>query len=325
MRACRRQFLRMAAGACVAPAFAGPLWAESYPSRPVRVVVGFPPGGVGDVLARLEAQWLGAKLGQPFIVENRPGAGGNLAAETVINAPPDGHTLLFVGVNHAINATLYEKLKFDFVRDIAPVAGIARIPNAMVVHPSFPATTVPEFIAYAKANPGKINMASAGNGTSAHVTGELFKMMAAVDMVHVPYRGGAPAVTDLLAGHVQVYFGPLPESIEHIRVGKLRALAVTSTKRLELLPSIPAMGEYLSGYEASGWQGLGAPKNTPADVVSTLNKHVNKSLSDPEIRARLADLGGSALSGSPLEFGQLIAEEIEKWGRVIKAAGISPE
>jgi tripartite-type tricarboxylate transporter receptor subunit TctC len=325
MQPCRRQFLKTAAGACLGPAFASPLWAESYPLRPVRVVVGFPPGGVGDVLARLEAQWLAAKLGQPFIVENRPGAGGNLAAEAVINAPPDGHTLLFVGVNHAINATLYEKLKFDFVRDIAPVAGIARIPNVMVVHPSFPATNVPEFVAYAKANPGKINMASAGNGTSAHVTGELFKMMAAVDMVHVPYRGGAPAVTDLLAGHVQVYFGPLPESIEHIRAGKLRALAVTSTERLRLLPSIPAMGEYLSGYEASGWQGLGAPKKTPPDVVTTLNKHINNSLSDPEIRARLSDLGGFALSGSPLEFGQLIAHEIEKWGKVIKAAGISPE
>jgi len=325
MKSCRREFLRMVAGASLASAVPGFSWAQAYPSHAVRIVVGFPPGGVGDVLARLEAQWLAEKLRQPFVVENRPGAGGNIAAEAVISAPPDGDTLLFVGVNHAINATLYEKLNFDFVRDIAPVGGIARIPNVMVVHPSFPAATVPEFIAYAKANPGKINMASAGKGTSAHVTGELFKMMAAVSMVHVPYRGGAPAITDLLADHVQVYFGPLPESIEHIRAGKLRALAVTSPKRLIILPSIPAVAEYLPGYEASGWQGIGAPKNTPEETINSLNKLLNASLGDPEIRARLANLGASVLSGSSSDFGQLIAAEIEKWGKVIKAAGIKPD
>ena len=325
MKSCRREFLRMVAGASLASAVPGFSWAQAYPSHAVRIVVGFPPGGVGDVLARLEAQWLAEKLRQPFVVENRPGAGGNIAAEAVISAPPDGDTLLFVGVNHAINATLYEKLNFDFVRDIAPVGGIARIPNVMVVHPSFPAATVPEFIAYAKANPGKINMASAGKGTSAHVTGELFKMMAAVSMVHVPYRGGAPAITDLLADHVQVYFGPLPESIEHIRAGKPRALAVTSPKRLIILPSIPAVAEYLPGYEASGWQGIGAPKNTPEETINSLNKLLNASLGDPEIRARLANLGASVLSGSSSDFGQLIAAEIEKWGKVIKAAGIKPD
>jgi tripartite-type tricarboxylate transporter receptor subunit TctC len=325
MKSCRRHFLRMAAGFSAASAVSGLTWAQAYPSRPVRIVVGFPPGGVGDVLARLEAQWLADKLRQPFIVENRPGAAGNIAVEAVINAPPDGHTLLFVGVNHAINATLYEKLKFDFVRDIAPVAGIARLPNVMVVHPSFPATTVPEFIAYAEANPGKINMASAGNGTSAHVTGELFKIMAGINMVHVPYRGGAPAITDLLAGHVQVYFGPLPESIEHIRAGKLRALAVTSSKRIGLFPSIPAMSEYLPDYEASGWQGIGAPRDTPAEIIGPLNRQINAGLSDPQIRARLSDLGGSVLAGPPAAFAQLIAAEIEKWGKIVKAAGIKPE
>ena len=314
MKSSRREFLRMAAGACLTSALPGLSGAQAYPSRAVRIVVGFPPGGVGDVLARLEAQWLAEKLRQPFIVENRPGAAGNIAAEAVVNASPDGYTLLFVGVNHAINATLYEKLNFDFVRDIVPVAGVARLPNVMVVHPSFPATTVPEFIAYAKANPGKINMASAGNGTSAHVTGELFKIMAAINMLHVPYRGGAPAITDLLAGHVQVYFGPLLESIEQIRAGKLRPLAVTSAGRLGVLPSIPAMGEYLTGYEASGWQGIGTPKNTPKEIVDSLNKEINASLSDPSVCARLSDLGGYVLSGSPSDFGQLIAAEIVKWG-----------
>jgi tripartite-type tricarboxylate transporter receptor subunit TctC len=288
----------------------------------VRIVVGFPPGGVGDVLARLEAQWLSEKLREPFVVENRPGAGGNIAVEAVLNTSPDGHTLLFVGVNHAINATLYEKLSFNFIRDIAPIAGIARLPNVMVVPPSFPATTVPEFIAYTKANVGKIAMASAGKGTSAHVTGELFKIMAGVDMMHVPYRGGAPAITDLLANHVQVYFGPLPESIELIRASKLRALAVTSAARLELFPAIPAMSEYLPGYEATGWQGIGAPKKTPLETIDLLNSQINASLSDPAIRARISGLGGSVLTGHPADFAKLIAGETEKWSKVVKIAGI---
>ena len=323
MRICRREFLRTMA-AVSASGLPGLAWSQSYPSRPVRIVVGFPPGGVGDLLARLEAQWLSEQLRQPFIVENRPGAAGNLAAEAVIHSLPDGYTVLFVGVNHAINATLYEKLNFDFARDITPIAGIARVPNVMVVHPSFPAMTVPEFIAYAKANPGKLNMASAGNGTSAHVTGELFKIMAGISMAHVPYRGGAPAVTDLLAGHVQVYFGPLPETIEHIRAGKLRPLAVTSAARLALFPSIPAMSEYLPGYEASGWQGIGVPSHTPAETVDILNRQINASLGDPQIRARLSEMAGSALAGSPSAFAQLIAAEIKKWRKVIRAADLKP-
>src|SRR6185312_5890018 len=324
MKFCRRDFIRMA-GAISAASAMSVARAQTYPSRTVRIVVGFPPGGVGDVLARLMAQWLAEELRQPFVVENRPGAAGNIAAETVINAPADGHTLLFVGVNHAINATLYEKLSFDFVRDVAPIAGIVRLPNVMVVHPSFAATTVPEFIAFAAANPGKINMASAGNGTSAHVTGELFQIMSGIKMVHVPYRGGAPAVTDLLAGHVQVYFGPLPESIEHIRGGTLRPLAVTSAARLDILPSVPAMSEYLPGYEATGWQGIGAPKKTPPEIIGLLNSQINAGLEDPNIRARLSGLGGSVLRGRPADFAQLIAAEIEKWGKVVKAAHIKPE
>lgn len=323
MKCCRREFMRLAGG--ISALSAVPVaWAQTYPSRTVRIVVGFPPGGVGDVLARLVAQWLVEKLRQPFIVENRPGAAGNLAAEAAINAPADGYALLFVGVNHAINATLYEKLNFDFSRDIAPVAGVVRLPNVMVVHPSFPATTVSEFIAFAKANPGKVNMASAGNGTSAHVTGELFKIMSGIDMVHVPYRGGAPAITDLLAGHVQVYFGPLPESIQQIKAGGLRPLAVTSAARLDILPSIPAMSEYLPGYEATGWQGIGAPKHTPEEIIGLLNSQINACLNDPKIGARLSDLGGSVLTGSPAAFAQLIAAEIEKWGKVVKAAHIKP-
>ena len=324
MRLHRRQLLRLAAGAAVAPAVLGPARAEAYPSRPVRIVVGFPAGGVGDILARLMGQWLSGRLGQPFVVENRPGAGGNIAAEAVVNAPADGNTLLFVGVNHAINATLYEKLNFNFIRDIAPVAGIVLVPNVMVVHPSLPAKTVPEFIAYAKANPGKINMASAGNGTSAHVTGELFKMTAGVDMVHVPYRGGAPAITGLLGGQVQVYFGPMPKSIEYVRAGRLRLLAVTTAARLPSLPTIPTVAEFLPGFAASGWQGIGAPKNTPAEIVDKLNKEVNAELADSKVEARLADLGGTALPGSPADFGRLIAAETEKWGKVIRAANITP-
>jgi tripartite-type tricarboxylate transporter receptor subunit TctC len=298
--------------------------AQAYPSRPVRIIVGFPAGGVGDILARLMGQWLSERLGQPFIVENRPGAAGNIGAEVAVKAPPDGHTLLFVGVNHAINATLYDKLNYDFIRDIAPVAGVMRVPNVMVVQSSFPAKTIPGFVAHAKANPGKINMASAGNGTSAHVSGELFKMMAGVDMVHVPYRGGAPAVTALLGGHVQVYFGPVPETIQHIRAGKLRLLAVTTAARLDMFPDVSTLAEFLPGYEASGWQGIGVPKDTPTEIVERLNREINAGLADSMIKARLAALGGTVLAGSPADFARLITGETEKWGKVIRAANIRP-
>jgi tripartite-type tricarboxylate transporter receptor subunit TctC len=289
------------------------------------MVVGFPPGGIGDILARLMGQWLSERLGQPFIVENRPGAAGNLSAETVVRAAPDGYTLLLVGVNHAINATLYDRLNFNFIRDIAPVASLIRTPNAIVVNPSVAAKTLPDFIAYAKANPGKISMASAGNGTSAHVIGELFAMMAGIDMVHVPYRGGAPAIADLIGGHVQVLFSVLAETIEHIRAGKLRPLAVTTATRLEVLPTIPTVGEFLPGYEASGWQGIGAPRNTPIEIVDKLNREINAALADAKIGDRIASLGSTALRGSPTEFGKLIADETEKWGKVIRVANIKPE
>jgi tripartite-type tricarboxylate transporter receptor subunit TctC len=289
------------------------------------MVVGFPPGGVGDILARLMGQWLSERLGQPFVVENRPGAAGNLSAEMVVRAQPDGHTLLLLGVNHAINATLYEKLNFNFIRDIAPVASLIRTPNAIVVNPSVPAKTLPEFIAYAKANPGRITMASAGNGTSAHVTGELFKMTTGIDMVHVPYRGGAPAIADLIGGHVQVLFSVLAETIEHIRAGKLRALAVTTARRVEALPDVPTVGEFIPGHEASGWQGIGAPRNTPVEIVDKLNREINAALVDAKVKERIASLGSDALPGSPSDFGKLIARETEKWGRVIHAANIKPE
>ena len=277
-----------------------------------------------DIVARLIGQWLSERLGQPFIIENRPGAGSNIATEAVVRAPPDGYTLLLVGPPNAINATLYDKLNFNFIRDIAPVASIVRVPNVMVVNPSVPAKTVPEFIAYAKANPGKINMASAGIGSSAHVAGELFKMMTGVDMVHVPYRGAAPALTDLLGGQVQVCSPRMPASIEYIKAGKLRALAVTTATRSEALPDVPTVGEFVPGYEASSWYGVGAPKNTPAEIVDKLNKEINAALADPKIKARLADLGGTALAGSPADFGKLIADETEKWGKVIRAANIKP-
>lgn len=320
----RRDFLCLLASAAAVPATPRVVRAQTYPSRPVRIVVGFPPGGVGDILARLMGQWLSERLGQPFVVDNRPGAAGNIGAEVVAKAPPDGHTLLFVGVNHAINATLYDKLNYSFIRDIAPVAGVVRVPNVMVVQSSFPAKTIPEFIAYAKANPGKINMASAGNGTSAHVSGELFKMMAHVNMVHVPYRGGAPAVIALLGGQVQVYFGPVPESIEHIRAGKLRLLAVTTAARLDMFPDVSTLAEFLPGYEASGWQGIGVPKDTPTEIVERLNREINAGLADSKIKARIAALGGTVLAGSPADFASLIAGETEKWGKVIRAANIRP-
>jgi tripartite-type tricarboxylate transporter receptor subunit TctC len=291
----------------------------------VRIVVGFPPGGGADITARLFGQWLSERLGQPFIIENRPGAGSNTATEAVVRAPADGYTLLVVGTFNAFNATLYDKLNFNFIRDIAPVASIDRAPLMMVVNPSVPAKTVPEFIAFATANPGKISMASAGNGTTPHVAGELFKMMAGIDMVHVPYRGNGPAITDLLGGQVQVLFAGAPESIEHIRAGRLRPLAVTDTTRLEALPDIPTVGEFVAGYEASAWLGLGAPKNTPTEFIEKLNNAINAGLADPKIKARLAEMGGILLAGSPADFGKFIAEETDKWGKVIRALNIKAE
>ena len=325
MMIARRKFLHLAAGAAALPVVSDIGWAQTYPARPVRIVVGFAPGGPNDIMARLIGQWLSERLGQSFVIENRPGAGGNIGTEAVVKAAPDGYTLLQVDASTAINATLYTNLNFNFIRDITPVIGIMRVPGVIVVHPSVPATTVPEFIAYAKANPGKLSMASAGNGTPQHVYGELFKMMAGVDMVHVPYRGGAPATTDLLGGQVQVIFSPMPVSIEYIRAGKLRPLAVTTAIRLEVLPNIPTVGEFLPGYAASGLQGVGAPKNTPTDIVDKLNKEINAGLADPKIKARMADLGGTVLAGSPADFGKLVAEETEKWAKVIKFAGIKPE
>jgi tripartite-type tricarboxylate transporter receptor subunit TctC len=301
------------------------LRAQAYPTRPVRLLAGFPPGGAVDIVARVMGQWLSEHLGQPFVIENRPGAGGNIATEAVVRASPDGYTLLMVSVANAINATLYDKLNFNFIRDIVPAASIMRAPGVMVVNPSVPANTVPEFIAYAKANPGKVNMASAGNGTTGHVFGELFKFMAGVNMVHVPYRGGAPAITDLLGGQVQVYFGPIPESIEHIRAGRLRPLAVTTAVRLEVLPDIPAVAEFVPGYEASGWHGVGAPTNTPREIVDKLSREISAALADPKLKARLADIGGTVLVGSTADFGKLIADETEKWAKVVKFAGLKPE
>jgi tripartite-type tricarboxylate transporter receptor subunit TctC len=325
MKLLRRQFLHLAAGAAVLPAATRIARAQAYPTRPVRIIVPFPPGGPYDIVARLIGPPLSERLGQPFIIDNRPGAGGNIGTEAVVRAPADGYTLLLVGVGSAINATLYDKLSFVFLRDITPVAAISRVPNIMEVNPSFPAKTVPEFIAYAKANPGKINMASGGNGTAAHVTGELFKMITGVNLIHVPYRGSGPALTDLIGGQVQVTFDPLPSSIEHIRAGKLRALAVTTAARSEALPEIPTVGEFVPGFEASAWYGAGVPKNTPAEIVDQLNKEVNAALDEPKMKARLADLGGTPLPGSPAEFGKLIVDETEKWGKVITFAGIKPQ
>jgi tripartite-type tricarboxylate transporter receptor subunit TctC len=318
----RRRFLRLAAGAAALPLAPRFSWAQAYPSRPVRLIVGFAAGGGADISARLIGQWLSERLGQQFLIENKVGAATNIATESVARAPADGYTLLTVVAANAINVTLYEKLNFNFIRDIAPVAGIVRAPNVMVVNPLIPARIVPEFIAYAKANPGRINMASAGSGSPAHVAGELFKMMAGINMPHVPYRGDAPALTDLLGGQVQVYFGALASSIEYIRSGALRALAVTTAMRSQALPDIPTIGEFLPGFEASAWQGVGAPKNTPTEIIHKLNKEINAALADPKMRARFADLGGTVLPGSPADFGTLIADETEKWAKVIKFAGI---
>jgi tripartite-type tricarboxylate transporter receptor subunit TctC len=321
MKLPRRQFLHLAAGAAALPAVSHVAWAQPYPTRPVRLVVGFPPGGVADLYARLIGQWLPERLGQAFIIENRAGAGGNLAAEAVVKAPPDGYTLLMVGANNAWNATLYDNLNFNFIRDIAPIGSIYRAPAVLVVHPSFPTKSVPELIAYAKANPGKINMASGGVGSAQHVYGELFKMMSGVDMLHVPYRGGGPALADLLAGQVPVMFDTLATSIEHIRAGKLRALAVTSATRSEVLPDVPTVGDFVPGYEGTGWQGLGAPRNTPAEIIDKLNKQINAGLADPRMKARIADLGGTVFAGSPADFGTFIAAYTDKWAKVIKFAG----
>jgi tripartite-type tricarboxylate transporter receptor subunit TctC len=324
MKLPRRKFLRLAAGAAALPAVSHFAWAQTYPTRPVRLVVGFPPGGGTDITARLIGQWLSERLGQQLVIENRPGAGSNIATEGVVRAAADGYTLLLVSAAHAINATLYERLNYNFLRDIAPVAGVIRVPNLMEVNPSLPPKSVSEFIAYAKANPGKVKYASGGNGTAQHLAGELFKTMTGVDMVHVPYRGDAPALTDLIGGQVQVMFGNMPSSIEHIRAGKLRPLAVTTAARSEALPDLPTVGDFVPGYEASTWQGLGAPGNTPAEIVDKLNKEINAALSDPKIKARLADLGGTVLGGSPADFARLIADETEKWGKVIRTANIKP-
>jgi tripartite-type tricarboxylate transporter receptor subunit TctC len=325
MKFARRKFLHLAAGAAALPALPRSAWAQAYPARPVRLIVQVPAGGSPDIVARVIAQWLSERLGQQFVVDNRPGASGNLATEAVVRAPADGYLLLFAMSANAINATLYDNLRFNFMRDAAPVASIARIPLVMEVHPSVPAKTVPEFIAYAKVNPGKINMASSGNATPLHVAGELFKMMAGVDLVHVPYRGEAVAMPDLVSGQVQVMFGVLPSSLGYIRSGQLRALAVTAAKRQGVLPDVPAMDEFLPGYEASGWYGLAAPAATPADIVEKLNTEINAALADPKTKARLADLGCLVFAGSPADFGTFVAGEIEKWAKVIRAAGIKAE
>jgi tripartite-type tricarboxylate transporter receptor subunit TctC len=325
MKLPRRNFLHLAAGAAALPAVSRVARAQGYPTRPVRVVVGFTPGSAPDIVARLMGQWLSERLGQQFIIENRPGAGSNIATEAVVRSPADGYTLLLVTGANAINATLYEKLDFNFISDIAPVASISRETFALEVNPSFPAKTIPEFIAHAKANPGKLSMASPGSGTVPHMAGELFKMMAGVDLVHVPYRGSAPALTDLMGGQVHVTFGPLTSSIQYVTAGKLRALAVSSAARSDALPDIPTLGDFLPGYEATGWLGVGVPKNTPSQIIDKLNEAINAGLADPKIKARRADLGGTPLGGSPADFGKLIADETEKWAKVIKSAGIKAE
>ena len=321
----RRQFLHLAAGAAALPAVPRFAWAQAYPSRPVRLIIGYPPGGSADITARLTGQWLSERLGQPVVVESRPGAGSNLATEAVVRAAPDGYTLLLVTPANAINATLYDKLNFDFLRDIAPVAGIIRFPNVVVVNLSLPIKSIPELIAYAKANPGKLNMASGGNGATSHISGELFKMMTGVNMVHVPYRGAAPAITDLLGGQVQVIFADMASAIEYIRVGKLRGLAVTSTARSEVLPDLPTVADFLPGYEAGVWYGLGVPKNTLGEVIDKVNKTMNAVLADPKSQVRFAGLGASLLPGSPSDFGKLVADETEKWGKVVRFSGAKPD
>jgi tripartite-type tricarboxylate transporter receptor subunit TctC len=322
MKLLRRRFLQVAASAAAVPMLCRGARAQSYPTKPVRIVVGFAAGGVTDIVARLVGQWLSERLGQQFIIDNRPGAGSNIATESVVRSAPDGYTLLLVGPAAAINATLYQKLSFNFIRDVAPIATVYNAPLIMEVNPSLPFKTVPDFIAYAKANPGKINFASAGSGTSSHVTGELFKRMAGVDMQHVPYRGAAPALTDLLGGQVQAMFDNVSSSIEHIRAGRLRALAVTTATRWDGLPNVPTVAESVPGFEAGGWQGIVAPRNTPVEIVDRLNSEINAGLADPTMRARIAELGSTVFATSPVEFARFIADETEKWGKVIRAANI---
>ena len=325
MKLPRRRFLRLAGAAIALPAVSRVASAQAYPTRPVRMIIGYPPGGSADITARLIGQWLSERLGQPVVIESRPGGGTNIATEAVVRAAPDGYTLLLVAPANAINASLYDKLNYNFLRDIAPVAGLIRFPNVMEVNPSVPVKTVPEFIAYAKANPGKLNMASSGNGSTIHMSGELFKMMTGISMVHVPYRGGALALTDMLAGQVQVMFDNVPTSAEHVKSGKLRGLAVTSTTRSEVLPDLPTVADFVPGYELSAWYGLGVPKGTPAEIIEKLNKETNAILADPKAKARFTELGASLLPGSPADFGKLLVDETEKWGKVVKFSGAKPD
>jgi tripartite-type tricarboxylate transporter receptor subunit TctC len=321
----RRHFLHLVAAAAALPAASGITWAQTYPARPVRIIVPVAAGGGIDITARLIGQWLSERLGQQFIVEDRPGGGGSIGTEMAVRAPPDGYTLLQASLLNAVNATLYTKLNYNFVRDIAPVAGIMGVSNVVYVHPSVPAETIPEFIAYAKANPGKINMGSGGNGSSGHMAGELFKLMAGVDLIHVPYRGQGPAMNDLLGGQLQVIFATTPGTTEYVRIGKLRALAVTTRTRADALPEVPTVADFVPGYESSQWYGVGAPKNTPVEIVEKLNKEINAALADPKMKARFADLGGTVLPGSPADFGKLIADETDKWGNVVKFAGLKAD
>jgi tripartite-type tricarboxylate transporter receptor subunit TctC len=321
----RRRFLHLAAGTAVLPMTSQVAWAQAYPTRPVRWIIGFAPGGTTDVISRLIVQYLTEHLGQPFIVESRPGAATNLATEMVVRSPADGHILLFIGSPNAINTSLYTRLNFNFSRDITPIAAIVSVPNVMVVHPSVPVTTVPEFIAYTKANPGKINMASSGIGSTPHLAGELFKMMAGVDIQHVPYRGAAPAMTDLLAGQVQVYFVTTPSSMQYIKSGQLRAIAVTTAKRMPELPDLPAISEFVPGYDASAWYGLGAPKDTPKDIINKLNREINAAVADASIKKRFDDLGCTIIAGSPADLAKLIADDTERWAKVVRFAGLKAD
>jgi tripartite-type tricarboxylate transporter receptor subunit TctC len=325
MNLLRRDFLRIAGGAATLPLVARVARAQAYPSRPVRWIVGFAPGGGNDIVARLMGQWLSERLGQPFVIDNRPGAGTNIATEAVVNAPPDGYTLLLAGVPNATNATLYANLKFNFMRDLVPVAGIVRIPNVLVINPSVPATTVPEFIAYAKANPAKVNMASAGVGSGGHLAGELFEMLAGVSLTHVPYRGNAPALTALLGGQVAVLFASLPSSLEYIRTGRVRALAITTAQRTQAQPDLPTIAEFVAGYDMSAWYGASVPKGTPAEVIDRLNAEINAGLADAKTMERLAEQGGISIAGTPADFGKFIADETEKWGKVVRFSGMKPE
>ena len=326
MKLQRRLFLQLAAAAAAAVPVPRGAHAQAYPQRPVRLIVPFASGGASEILARLMGQWLSERLGQPFVIEMRPGAGGNVGTEAVVTSAPDGYTLLMVNAApSAINATLYDKLSFNFLRDMMPIGGVQRTPLVLLVNPEFPAKSVPELIAYANAHPGQITMASAGNGSPPHVAGELFKILAGVDIVHVPYRGGGPALVDLLGGQVQMFFGVLASSIEYIKAGKLRALAVTTAAPVEALPNVPRVADFLPGYEASDWYGICAPRGTPAEIINRLNVEINAGLADPRLKPRLAELGGTPLPGTPAEFGKLIAEETEKWGKVVRAAHMKAE